>query len=157
MNSRDKILFWCLIAAEAAGSQTILWNGIPIYRRLLSPGTEGADTKSFVLATIVVIVMQVAHWGAFRLRPQLRIRRNVLLGYVLVFIGELSLFFVSALAVVILFDRGAQLDFVLWKILILVATLFAICSYKYQLSELGESLIEAQPDAAAKQSSNSSR
>ena len=73
-SSRDKILFWCLLAAEAAGSQAILWNGIPIYRRLLSPGTEGAGSKDFVLATIAVIVMQVAHWVAFRLRPQLRFR-----------------------------------------------------------------------------------
>lgn len=149
-SSRDKILFWCLIAAEAAGSQAIVWNGIPIYRRLLSPGMEGADSRDFVLTTLVVIVMQVAHWAAFRLRPQLRFRRNVFLGYVLMFIGELSLFFVSALAVVILFDRGAELDFVLWKILILVAILFAICSYKYQLTELGESLVEAQPAAAVK-------
>jgi Na+-transporting NADH:ubiquinone oxidoreductase subunit NqrB len=149
-SSRDKILFWCLIAAEAAGSQAIVWNGIPIYRRLLSPGMEGADSRDFVLTTLVVIVMQVAHWAAFRLRPQLRFRRNVFLGYVLMFIGELSLFFVSALAVLILFDRGAELDFVLWKILILVAILFAICSYKYQLTELGESLVEAQPAAAVK-------
>jgi hypothetical protein len=43
-----KILFWCLIAVEAAGSQAILWNGIPIYRRLLSSGTEGAGLMSFV-------------------------------------------------------------------------------------------------------------
>ena len=35
-SSRNKILFWCLIAVEAAGSQVILWNGLPIYRRLLS-------------------------------------------------------------------------------------------------------------------------
>ena len=72
--------------------------------------------------------MQVAHWLAFRLRPRLQFRRNVLLGHVLVFIGELSLFFVSALAVVILFDRVAELDFVLWKILLLVAILFAVSS-----------------------------
>ena len=156
-SSREKILFWCLIAAEAAGSQTILWNGIPIYRRLLSPGTEGADSKDFVLTTIVVIVMQVAHWVAFRLRPHLRFRRNVVLGYVLVFIGELSLFFVSALAVVILFDRSAELEFVLWKVLLLVATLFAICCYKYQLSKLGDSLVEAEPDDATKWSSHASR
>ena len=91
-SSRDKILFWCLIAAEAAGSQAILWNGIPIYRRLLSAGTEGAGSTNFVLAAIVVIVMQVAHWVAFRLRPQLQFRRNVFLGHVLVFIGELSMF-----------------------------------------------------------------
>ena len=149
-SSRDKILFWCLIAAEAAGSQAILWNGIPIYRRLLSRGTEGASAKDFVLVTIVVIVMQVAHWGAFRLRPQLRFRRNVFLGHVLVFIGELSLFFINALAVVILFDRSAELDFVLWKVLVLVAILFAVCTYKYQLGTLGESIIEGQPDAAAK-------
>jgi hypothetical protein len=60
--SRNKILFWCLLAAEAAGSQVILWNGIPIYRRL-SAGTEGAGSTNFVWAAIVIIVMQVAHWG----------------------------------------------------------------------------------------------
>ena len=92
--------------------------------------------------------MQVAHWIAFRLRPRLRFRRNVALGHLLVFIGELSLFFINALAVVILFDRGAELEFVLWKLLLLVAILFAICTYKHQLSKLGESIIEGQPDPA---------
>ena len=138
-SSRNKILFWCLIATEGAGSQAILWNGIPIYRRLLSPGTEGANSGDFVLAATAVIVMQVAHWTAFRLRPQLRFRRNVILGHVLLFIGELSLFFINALAVVILFDRSAELDFVLWKVILLVAILFAICTYKYQLGALGGS------------------
>jgi hypothetical protein len=154
-SSRDKILFWCLIAAEAGGSQAILWNGIPIYRRLLSPGTEGAGSKDFVLVTIVVIVMQVAHWAAFRLRPQLRFRRNVFLGHMLVFVGELSLF-LSMPWPWSSVDRGAELDFVLWKILLLVAILFAICTYKYQLGKLGDSIIEGQPDAAAKQTSNAS-
>jgi len=69
---------------------------------------------------------------------------------VLVFIGELSMFFINALAVVILIDRAAELDFVLWKVLILVALLFAIFSHKYQLSKLGDSIIEGQPDAVAK-------
>lgn len=150
MNStRDKILFWCLIVTEAAGSQVIMWSGLPIYRRLLLPGTEGASSSNFALAAIVVIVMQVAHWFAFRLRPRVRFRRNVFLGYVLVFIGELSMFFVSALAVLILFDRGAEFDFVLWKVILLAAILFAIFAYKYQLSKLGDSIIEGQPDTAS--------
>ena len=55
--SREKIVFWCLIAAEAAGSQAILWNGIPIYRRLLSPGTAGAGLQDFILVTLAVIVI----------------------------------------------------------------------------------------------------
>ena len=148
-SSRDKVRFWCLIAAEAAGSQVILWNGLPIYRQLLSQEPEGASSRAFVSATIVVIIMQAAHWAAFRLWPRLRFRRNVVLGHVLVFIGELSLFFINALAVVVLIDRGAELDFVPWKVLVLVALLFAICTYKYQLSSVGESIIEGQPDAAA--------
>ena len=143
----NKILFWCLVAVEAAGSQAIMWNGIPIYRRL-SAGMEGAGSTLFVWATIAVIVMQVAHWVAFRLRPRLQFRRNVFLGYVLVFIGELSMFFVSALAVVILIDRAAELEFVFWKVLVLVALLFAIFTYKYQLCKLGDSIIEGQPGAA---------
>ena len=148
-SSREKILFWCAIVAEGAGSQAILWNGIPVYRRL-SQGGEGAGSMHFVLAAIVVIVMQTAHWVAFRLRPQLRFRRNVFLGYVLVFVGDLSMFFISALAVVVLIDRGAELEFVLWKVLLLVALLFAIFSYKHQLSKLGDSIIEGEPDAAVK-------
>ncbi len=147
--SRNKVLIWCLLAVEAAGSQAILWSGIPIYRRL-STGIEGAGSSNFVWAAMVVIVMQVAHWLAFRLRPQLRFRRNVFLGYVLVFIGELSMFFINALAVVILIDRGAELEFVLLKVLVLVALLFAIFSYKYQLSKLGDSIIEGSPAAEAK-------
>jgi hypothetical protein len=111
----------------------------------------------FMFTAIVVIVMQVAHWVAFRLQPQLRFRRNVFLGHVLLFIGEISMFFISALAVVVLFDRGADLDFVLWKVLILVAILFAIFSYKNQLSKLGDSSIEGQPKVAAKWSSNANR
>ena len=68
------------------------------------------------------------------------------LGHALLFIGELSLFFINALAVVILFDRSAELEFVLWKVLLLVAILFAICTYKYQLSELGGRIIEGEVD-----------
>jgi Na+-transporting NADH:ubiquinone oxidoreductase subunit NqrB len=154
-SSRDKILFWCLIATEGAGSQAILWSGLPIYRRL-SQGREGAGPKAFVLATIVVIVMQAAHWNAFRLRPRLRFRRNLFLGHTLVFIGELSLFFINALAVVILLDRSAELEFVPWKVLILVAILFAICTYKYQLGKLGDSIIDGSSDVAATVRSNSS-
>ena len=151
-----RILFWCLITVEAAGSQVILWNGIPIYRRLLSSGTESAGLMNFVFALVVVIVMQLAHWVAFFLRPQLLFRRNVLLGYVLLFVGELSMYFISTLAVVVLFDRSADHEFVLWKVLILVAILFAMFAYKTQLSKLGDSIIEGQPEAVAKWSANAS-
>ena len=129
--------------------QVILWNGIPIYWRLLSPGTEGAGSGDFALATIAVIVMQAAHWAAFRLRPHLRFRRNVLLGHVLLFIGELSLFFINALAVVILFDRsGRSSNSSFGKSSCSWRSSSRIRTDKYQLSELGGSIIEGEPEGA---------
>jgi hypothetical protein len=106
-SSRDRLTFWCCIAAEAAGSQIILWKGIPVYWRL-------------------------------------QFRRNVLLGHVLFCIGEMSLFFVNALAVVVLLDRFVELQFVLWKVIVLLAILFAICCYKHQLATVGELMIESE-------------
>ena len=143
-SSRDRLTFWCCIAAEGVGSQIILWKGIPIYRRLLSDGARGGGTADFVWAVVAVLLMQVGHWLAFRLKPRLQFRRNVFLGYVLVCIAELSLFFASALAVVILFDRTGELHFTLWKVIILLAILFAICCYKHQLAALGDLMIESE-------------
>ena len=142
-SSRDRLTFWCCIAAEAMGSQIILWKGIPVYRRLLSGGTQGS-TGDFVWAIVAVLLMQVGHWLAFRLKPRLQFRRNVLLGHVLLWIAELSLFFANALAVVILIDRFADLQFVLWKVIVLLAILFAICCYKHQLATVGELMIESE-------------
>src|SRR5262245_3347579 len=149
--ARDRILFWCFIAMEAAGSQITLWKGIPIYRRLMSSGTQGGGSEDFVSAVVAVLLMQVGHWLAFRLMPRLQFRRNVLLGHVLVYIAELSLFFVNALAVVILFDRIGELQFTLWKVIVLVAILFAICCYKHQLAVLGELMIESEFKTVPKQ------
>ena len=142
--NRDRILFWCCIAAEGAGSQIILWKGIPIYRRLLSDGAQGGGTADFVWAVVAVLLMQVGHWLAFRLRPRLQFRRNVVLGHVLNYIGELSLFFANALAVVILFDRMGELHLTVWKVIILMAILFAVCCYKHQLAALGDLMIESE-------------
>ena len=144
--SRDRILFWCLIAAEAAGSQTLIWVGLPIYHRLRSSAGQGATLKEGALALAAVALMQVAHWVAHRLKRGQRFRRNVLLGQLLVCIGELSLLFTAGLATLIVFDRFAELQFALWKPFVLLAILFAATSYKHRLMSLGEKLIEGEPD-----------
>ena len=149
--TRDRVLFWCFLAAEGVGSQIILWKGIPIYRRLLSDGAQGAGTSDFVWAVVAVLLMQVGHWLAFRLRPRLQFRRNVVLGHVLNYIGELSLFFANALAVVILFDRMGELHLTVWKVIILMAILFAVCCYKHQLETLGDLMIESEFKAVPKE------
>ena len=147
MNSaRERILFWCLIAGQAAGSQFLIWTAVPAYHGLRTGAIQGASATHFATALAAVAVMQACHWPALRIGRRLRFRRNVLLGHVLVWIGELSLFFCAALATLILFDRFGEVPWAWWKAVALAAILFAITSYKYQLMSLGEKMIEAEPD-----------
>lgn len=151
MNSaRDRILFWCLIAGQAVGSQILIWGGLPVYQRLRSTA-EGATASEFAIAFAAVALMQACHWPALALTRRLEFGRNVVLGHVLVCIGELSLFFVAALTASIAFDHFKELKLTLWKLFMLGAMVFAISAYKYQLMSLGESMIEAEPDDSTEQ------
>jgi hypothetical protein len=145
--SRDKILFWCLMAAQMAGSQVLIWVGIPVYQRMHSAGGEKVSPQEIGIALAATALMQVAHWLALPLKRRLRFRRNVLLGHVLVMIGEFSLFFSAALATFTLFDRFGELKLGPLKLLTLAAMLFAVSSYKYLLMSLGEAMNEAEPEA----------
>jgi hypothetical protein len=142
---RDRVLFWYLIAIQAVCAQIILWTGLPVYRRLLHGESGSATTGQFALAITTVVLMQAGHWVSLQMKPRLQFPRRVVLGHVLIFVGELSLFFVSALAVVAVFDRGFT-DFAVWKLCILAAMLFSMCSYKYQVTELGKQLIESESE-----------
>lgn len=123
----------------------MLWTGIPAYLRLRT--SAGAATLTeFALGLAAAVLMQMTYWPAYALQQHLRFRRNVVLGHVLVVIGEVSLFFTAALATVVAFDRFGEGEWVPWKLLILAAILFAASCYKRQLKALGESLIESPPD-----------
>ena len=145
-SSRDRLLFWCLLAVQAAGSQAIIWEGVPIYRRLQSPGGNGATIAEFAVVIAVIVVMQLAHWPALRLKQRLRFRRNPLLGHILVWIGEISLFFTAAISTLIVFDRLTEQGVNIWKALVLAALIFTVGSYKYQILSLGVEMIEAPPE-----------
>ena len=142
--SKDRILFWCLLVAQSAGCQVIIWGGIPVYQRLRSGAPEGASAWEIALALFAVVVMQIAHWLAYPLKQRLQFRHNAFLGQVLVWIGELSLFFAAALTSLILFDRLGELVLMPWKFLLLGAILFAVTCHKQQILSVGEEMISPE-------------
>lgn len=143
----NSVLFWCLLAAQFAGTQMILWGGLPIYHRLLTPGGQGANATEVAIGFAAVIVMQVAHWPAVRLRQTLQFRRNVILGHVLNWLGELSIFFTAALCTIIVFNGFSQGPLGLWKLFGLAAVTFAVSAYKYQIMSVGGAMIEGDRGA----------
>ena len=131
---------------QAVCSQIIFWVGLPVYQRLLK-GKEGASSKELAIVAGVVLVMQAAYWVDRGLQPRPEFRRNVVLGHVLVWIGEITFFFPHALAALIVFDKFGELDFVFWKFLVLAGMLFAVSCYKRRLDIVGEAMIESEKSA----------
>lgn len=129
-----------LVALQMAGSQFMLWTGLPVYRRLMTDDLHAAGTRDLLLAVAAALIMLVAYWQARRLQPRLEFGHRPLLGHVLLFLGEASFFFAGALAAVVLFERTGRPEFIWWKLLVLFAILFASFCHKHQLETLGRRL-----------------
>jgi len=153
--SPTKALFWSAIIAQVTGAQVFFWDALPDYRELTAGEVVAGTPKDFVVAVFGLVIMQSAYWYGRRLQPEVRFRRRVVLGHVLLCISEVSFFFVSALATVAMFDHWRRSQFVLWKLMLLATAIFAFFCYKRQLASVGDALLEAQSEHAGKATSES--
>ena len=91
-------LNWLLFAAESTGALMILWNGVPIHQRLLMGHTaQQADPSVFVLGAVAVILIQSAYWIRLRCLSQLQLKRQLVLGHAIQFLGRLSFVFIGGM------------------------------------------------------------
>jgi hypothetical protein len=131
-------------------SPGFFWDALPDYRELTAGEVVAGTPADFAFAVFGLVVMQSAYWYAGRLQPRIQFRHRVVLGHVLLCVSEVSFFFVSALATVAMFDHWRRSQFVFWKLMLLVAALFAFFCYKRQLATVGDALLEAPPKVAGK-------
>src|SRR5262245_49277438 len=144
--SARKSIFWCAITAQVAGAQVFFWDALPDYRELTAGGDVMGTLRDFAVAVVGLAIMQSAYWYARRLQPEIRFRRRVVLGHVLLCVSEVSFFFVSALATVAMFDHWKRSQFVPWKAILLASAIFAFFCYKRQLARVGDALLETRPE-----------
>jgi len=146
---RNHVLFWCLVVVQTVGSYVLIWTWGPSYEHLISSGTFATSPRQFEISFIAIVVMQAAYWPAHGLKQHLHFRSQVVLGHVLLTVGEFSLFFAAAVTTVVLFDHFREEHRLPWRLGLLALNLFAVSCYKYQLMSVGEKLIDHQPEAAA--------
>jgi len=138
-------LNWLLFTAESAGALIILWNGVPIHRRLLlGHTTQQADPSVFVLGAVAVILIQSAYWIRLRCLSPLQLKRQLVLGHAIQFLGRLSFVFIGGMFGVVFFTRFEELEFSIWKVVFLLAVLFSLFCYTLDLDRLGKAFGEAQ-------------
>ena len=142
-------LNWLLFTAESAGALIILWNGVPIHRRLLLGHTaQQADPSVFVLGAVAVILIQSAYWIRLRCFPPLRFKRQLVLGHAIQFLGRLSFVFIGGMFSVVFFTRIEELEFSIWKVLFLLVVLFSLFCYTLDLDRLAKAFSETMAEPA---------
>jgi len=146
--SANRRMFWGAIIAQVTGAQVFFWDALPDYRELTAGGQVIGTPKDFVVAVFGLVLMQSAYWYARNLQPRIQFRHRVVLGHVLLCVSEVSFFFVSALATVAMFDHWRRSEFILWKLVLLTAAIFAFFCYKRQLASVGDALLEVRPAEA---------
>ncbi len=143
MSEMKRALSWLLLTAETMGALIILWNGVPIHQRLLMGSTANqAGPRVFVLGTVAVVLIQSAYWIRLRCLPQMRFKRQLVLGHTIQFLGRLSFVFIGGMFSVVLFTRFEELEFSPWKALLLMAVLFSLFCYTLDLDRLGKAFSE---------------
>src|SRR5215471_10464395 len=120
-----KTLYWTLFGIESAGMVFILYEALPLYRRLIrGPGGEQPGSRLLLPGLLAVVVMQVSYWTKRRVRPPIA-GRSVFLGHILLFLSRLIFIFAGALLSLVLLTRSADTRTSPLGIAILVAVTFA--------------------------------
>ena len=137
----NRWLYPLMIAVQTAGAALILWNGVPIYRQILTdPSKHEQRTNRLVLAVVAVVMIQRAYWLRIRLHLPPPQRGHVVLGHFASFVARLSFIFGSALFSVVFFARMPELNISPVRIVVLLAVLFSLFCYTLELERLGKAL-----------------
>jgi hypothetical protein len=139
-------LYSVLFAVQMLGAITFVWQELPEFRQVLDyPGKQlPYDIPSDLMTAGVFLVMQIAFWYR-QLHVPIPFRRpNMILNYVLLFLGRLSFIFGSALFSVVMFrhlpELGRETDMLLLvgRGTILVGCLFALFCSSLEVERLGQ-------------------
>ncbi|MBL8819639.1 MAG: hypothetical protein JNL58_26675 [Planctomyces sp.] len=147
LNFGSKSRFVVLVLIQFVCAKTILWSGLPIYRKLLDGKKDEATPREILAVIAAVLVMQAAYWSAHRLQTEQKFRQNAILGKFFQLLAEVSFLFPATLVATVLFDEDIDLKTDWWRMLVLAASLFAMYCYKQQLDFIGTAMAGKQSDS----------
>jgi hypothetical protein len=135
--------YWLLLASQSAGAGIVLWQGVPIYRRLLLGTPDTGPRLSVMLwALLAMALIQPAYWVARRHSPAVGHVPRPVLGHVVQFLGRLTIIYLGGMFGAVFYVRYQELQLAVWRELMLVAVLFSVFCYTKELERLGLALME---------------
>ena len=140
--------YWSLFAIESAGMAAILYEALPVYRKLVNETAEKHPGRPVLIPILcIVVMMQTCYWMKFRKRPAIGRIDHPLVGHLFLFLSRLSFIFAGSLLSLTLFRQVYGFREALPGLLVLFAATFAQFCYARELEMLARRF-EKSPDPA---------
>ncbi len=143
---RPMLLYAALMIAQSVGAAMIIFNGVPIYRRLIAGvgSTPAADPAALWMAGCAIVLIQSSHWVRKALSPTPALRRSAFGGHIMLFLSRISFIFATSLFSTVFFVRLEELDLSVWRMATLVGVLYSMFCFMTDLEDFGRALQHGQ-------------
>lgn len=133
-----KWLYPVVFTLETIGAVLLAWQVLPIYREALANPT-GYNFDGTAIGAGVLI--QVAYWIGYRLRPSIPRFVNVALGHIVLFAARLIFLLPTSIFSFLFIANRFTVQLSISRYLIIVFGLFSLFCYIRELEQLGNSLM----------------
>lgn len=133
-------LYPVLLTLETTGAVMLYREGLPIYRETLAD-PSAYDPEANALALAACVLIQVAYWIRYRIRPERARVVNVVLGHIVLFLSGLIFLLPTAVFSYLFIAKTVEVQIPASKCLFIVFALFSLFCYVLELERLGGRLL----------------
>jgi hypothetical protein len=135
-----KWLYPLLLTVQTGGAVLLCWQVLPTYRNALANPT-GYDSQTTVSSLGAGMLIQVAYWIRYRLRPPPPGVVNVALGHVVLFLSRLIFLVPSTVFSFLFISKTLQAQLPIRRYVVILFGLFSLFCYVRELERLGTRLL----------------
>jgi hypothetical protein len=134
---------WLLL--ELLGVAVLIWNGLPIYRMMLSaPDSQIQRPGNLILALVASALIQIGYWYRYYGHTPVLRWENAFVGHVVLFISRLAFLFAASAFSYVFIAANVNFEVSGLRYLVFFVGLFSLFCFVLELESLGRAMCERQ-------------
>lgn len=133
----DRLLSYAFFfLAASMGMALILWDGIPIFRKLVQFQRVSTIHDEIIWLTAIALI-QFPYWKCLRHDPPFDIPRRPFLAHIILFISRLIFIFISGVFSFVVYRYSDRFDLTFARSSLVIAIMFSVYCYSRYLEKIG--------------------
>ena len=140
-SARGRWSYFALFGMQTIGAVVLIWTGLHLYRQVLADPSHKPELWPTVGSLSSIVLMQIAYWVSYRVRPPLPQFQNALLGHAILFLARMVYVLPTSIFGFVFVAQRPEFDIPVFRCLVLLLGLFSLFCYVRELERLGRVFI----------------